>query len=138
MSTITGPIKVITQEHPELRCRHIDIMLETHKESYKLPKWIEKISIAEFGCEIGKGVDREICYRYGQRWVRGFELIKLDKGLAEGEIEDDTVYLITGGLGGMGLSFSKYFAQKAKVKIDIAPLGAYLGVLYNKEMDVKF
>ena len=39
MSTITGPIKVITQEHPELRCRHIDIMLDSDEGNNKLSKW---------------------------------------------------------------------------------------------------
>ena len=117
MSTITGPIKVITQEHPELRCRHIDIMLDSDEGNYKLSKWIKNTLITEFGCEVGKGVDREICYRYGQRWVRGFGSVKLDKELAEAKIEDGKVYLITGGLGGVGLSFAKYFAQKAKVKL---------------------
>ena len=52
MSTVTGPIKVITQEHPDLRCRHIDIPLDADKDN----DIIKRASERTFGNERRYGV----------------------------------------------------------------------------------
>ncbi|MBF0226604.1 MAG: SDR family NAD(P)-dependent oxidoreductase [Desulfobacterales bacterium] len=61
---------------------------------------------------------KEIIYdNIGKKWTKKlieFEYIKSEQGL---KIRDNGVYLITGGLGGLGFIFSKYLTNKAKVNL---------------------
>ncbi|NEP63427.1 MAG: SDR family NAD(P)-dependent oxidoreductase, partial [Symploca sp. SIO2G7] len=62
--------------------------------------------------------DLVIAYRGNQRWVQAFEAVRLDK-LAEPpkRLRRNGVYLITGGLGGIGLTLAEYFAQTVQAKL---------------------
>ena len=58
-----------------------------------------------------------MAYRGALRWVRSFEPIKAAGYEEDIRIRERGVYLITGGLGGMGLTFAKYLAQSYRAKL---------------------
>ncbi len=58
----------------------------------------------------------EIRYQSGVRYVKRLEEIQLpSSGLHN--LRDKGVYIITGGLGGLGLIFSRYLAQQTKARL---------------------
>jgi NADP-dependent 3-hydroxy acid dehydrogenase YdfG/aryl carrier-like protein len=62
--------------------------------------------------------DLVVSYRGNYRWVQTFEPVHLDKTpTANKQLREGGVYLITGGLGGIGLLVAKYLAQTARAKL---------------------
>ena len=59
-----------------------------------------------------------VAYRGKHRWVQTFEQIKLN-GTADQapRLREGGVYLITGGLRGLGLVFAEYLARTIKAKL---------------------
>jgi polyketide synthase PksN/surfactin family lipopeptide synthetase A len=57
-------------------------------------------------------------YRNGQRYVEEFQSVKMED-LPDQEIalQEDGVYVITGGAGGIGLEIAKYFASRRRVRL---------------------
>lgn len=60
----------------------------------------------------GQADDDVVAYRDGQRWVRRFEAVALAPA-GVSPWRSDGVYLITGGLGGIGLSIAEHIATVA-------------------------
>lgn len=59
-----------------------------------------------------------IAYRFGQRWVQSFQKVYQDLAIEESSaIKVDGTYLITGGLGNMGFSISKYLIERYNANI---------------------
>lgn len=57
-------------------------------------------------------------YRNGQRYVEEFQSVTMED-LPDQEIalQEDGVYVITGGAGGIGLEIAKYFASRKRVRL---------------------
>jgi acyl transferase domain-containing protein len=113
ISTLIGLCKVIPQEYPNIVCRNIDLPLEGGLAAFK-PE-ISDLLIAEMSAESD---DLIIAYRNNRRWVQTFDPVRLDepapqtRGLREGG-----VYLITGGLGGVGMALAEHFARMARARL---------------------
>ncbi|MEH1848663.1 MAG: SDR family NAD(P)-dependent oxidoreductase [Nostoc sp.] len=109
-ATILGPCKVIPQEYPNLKCRQIDIVLPD-SETIKLINQL----IAEITTESDASI---IAYRDNHRWVQIFVPINLETPTKiKTKLRQKGVYLITGGIGGMGLELGKYLAQTTQAKL---------------------
>ncbi|MCP4218352.1 MAG: SDR family NAD(P)-dependent oxidoreductase [bacterium] len=124
-AALLGPLHVIPQEHSFIRCRSIDIPLmgfqgappigppEGPPEAHIYMQALARLIMAELADD-----EPLIAYRGGRRWVRALEPHRLEKN-------DDTilplrskgVYLVTGGLGGMGLALAQYLAQHWKARL---------------------
>lgn len=104
-ATLFGLGKVIEQEYPNLSLRCIDIDLET--------------SINEIFKEISAYLPSNlVAYRAGKRYVEEFRRLEIGQILRQDvSIKDNGVYLITGGLGGIGLETGKYIASKNRANI---------------------
>ncbi|MBD0389931.1 MAG: SDR family NAD(P)-dependent oxidoreductase, partial [Nostoc sp. C3-bin3] len=112
-ATLLGPCKVIPQEYPNISCRSIDINLPL-PASYKWQQLIENLFV-ELTTQSSESV---IVYRANQRWVRYFEkLSKKNTTLKTPKLRQEGVYLITGGLGGIGLAFAEHLAKTVKAKL---------------------
>ncbi len=112
-ATLVGPVRTIPQEYPYLDCRIIDVVIP-RQESLQEKQLIEQLE-AELKV---KSSDQIIAYRKQHRWVESFESAKLDnstKGVQR--LQENGVYLITGGLGGIGLTLAEYLAQTVKAKL---------------------
>ncbi|MBE9224523.1 SDR family oxidoreductase [Phormidium sp. LEGE 05292] len=112
-ATLLSPVKVIPQEYPHITCRSIDITLPL-SGSWQQEKLIEQL----FTELIIPNSEQVIAYRGNHRWLQTFESIRLDESIAEiPRLREEGVYLITGGLGGIGLVLAEYLAKKVRAKL---------------------
>ena len=111
-ATILGPSRVTSQEYPNIQCTSIDIVLP---EADAVQKELLELLMEE--CSI-KTLEPIVAYRGKHRWVQTFEAVRLEKGAdPKPRLRDNGVYLITGGLGGIGLALAEYLSQAARVKL---------------------
>jgi len=104
-SSMFGLAKVVSQEYDHLRCRCIDIDKNTPVECIIREIYSDKSAL-------------KIALRDGNRYVEEFrEIDTKNVETIETEIKDNGAYIITGGLGGIGLEIAKYFASKNKVNL---------------------
>ena len=110
---VLGPCQVIPLEYPNISCRSIDIVIPK-SESRQQQQLIEQL-LAELVSEPSSQI---IAYRGLHRWVQDFEPVRLDATSVENpRLRERGVYLITGGLGGVGLTLAEYLAQSVKAKL---------------------
>ena len=100
--TVPGLLKTIPHEMPWLDCRHIDLPVGK-------PEEIGNHVVTEMFLIRG---DREVAYRDGQRLVRRLEKADLaHEPKATLPFKTGGTYLISGGLGGVGVQIAKYLLQ---------------------------
>jgi len=111
--TLLGLCKVIPQEYSNITCQSVDLVLP------KLGSWSQEKLIDQLLVEItGKSSDLVIAYRGNQRWLQLFEPVRLDNPVEPPKrLRPGGVYLITGGLGGFGLTLAKYLVQTVQAKL---------------------
>jgi acyl transferase domain-containing protein len=110
---VLGPCRVIPQEHPNMQCQNIDLDLYEKSE--------EKISqIAGYlQAEITSAMfEPAVAWRKGRRWIQTFESVHLPER-PDGSCAPRSggVYLITGGLGKIGLTLAESLARTAQAKL---------------------
>ncbi|MCB0197360.1 MAG: SDR family NAD(P)-dependent oxidoreductase, partial [Anaerolineae bacterium] len=112
-ATMLGPIKVIPQEYRNLSCRSVDIeveMLGAAGEQTLLDHLLVELS--------GGKTEAVVAYRGKHRWVQTFEPIRLEgSDHPPSHLKVGGVYLITGGLGGVGLALAEYLAQTVQANL---------------------
>jgi acyl transferase domain-containing protein len=105
--TVAGAARVIPQEYPNLRCRMIDVVGAQPKLADAL---VDELTSEPF--ELG------IAYRNGRRWVQSYEPLPLARSeQAPALLEDGGVYLITGGMGHIGLILAGAIARAVRCKL---------------------
>ncbi|HEX8186500.1 MAG TPA: type I polyketide synthase, partial [Blastocatellia bacterium] len=112
-ATVLGPCKVIPREFANLRCASVDVVL-----SEGAREGAEEIAaqlMAEFK-EPASGT--EVAYRGKHRWVRSYENISLKQdSVSKTNLREGGTYLITGGVGGIGLELAEYLAREARANL---------------------
>jgi NAD(P)-dependent dehydrogenase (short-subunit alcohol dehydrogenase family) len=111
-ATVIGPCRVIPQEFPNIACRQIDLEMSADA--------MADASIARVVAELfAPGPEPMAAYRAGRRWVKTFEPVRLDAvpDGAPARLRQEGVYLITGGMGGVGLVLADYLARETKAKL---------------------
>ncbi|OUL30716.1 hypothetical protein BV372_21620 [Nostoc sp. T09] len=112
-ATLLGPCKIIPQEYLNISCRSIDIVLPA-PGSQQQEKLINNL-LKELTVQTS---DVAIAYRGNHRWVQTFAPVRLDKAeKATPRPKNGGVYLITGGLSGIGLVLGEYLAKTAQAKL---------------------
>jgi acyl transferase domain-containing protein len=112
-TTVLGLCKVIPQEYPNLICRNIDLPLEADRAAFK-PEMSDQL-IAEMSAE---SADLIVAYRNHRRWVQTFDPLRLDEPAPQAPVlREGGVYLITGGLGGVGLALAEHLARSARARL---------------------
>ncbi|MEO1005462.1 MAG: type I polyketide synthase, partial [Cyanobacteria bacterium J06638_38] len=112
-ATLLGLCNVIPQEYTNITCRSIDIVLPQPKsqQEEKLIDHITKELTAPSS-------DLTVAYRGNYRLLQDFESMRLDDSASrQTQLRQGGVYLITGGLGKLGLVLAKYLAQSVQAKI---------------------
>jgi malonyl CoA-acyl carrier protein transacylase/acyl carrier protein len=121
-AAVLGPLKVIPQEYPHSNCRNIDIAWpETDRLKEKLPdQLLSEIST--------RSEDLITAYRNGYRWVQSAAPIGLP-GPGENEkgpfLRQEGVYLLTGGLGRVGLILARHLAMSVQAKLILTGHSAF-------------
>ncbi|SFH30738.1 Acyl transferase domain-containing protein [Nitrosospira sp. Nsp14] len=110
-SLLLGPCKVIPQEYSYLDCRIIDIELQSRNEATEA-RLVEQI-LAESQAD---SVSSVVAYRGPHRWVQCFEPVRLPPPQCS-VLRQEGAYLITGGLGGVGLTLAEYLAKTCKARL---------------------
>ncbi|WP_438016723.1 SDR family NAD(P)-dependent oxidoreductase [Sorangium sp. So ce315] len=115
-ATLLGICRSIPLEYPHVRCRVIDLEAAS-PDAAEVDRIVDRI-LAEARSDAGAPV---VAYRGPHRWVPTVEPVPL-KG-AQGApplLRERGVYLITGGLGGVGLWLSDYLARTARARLILA------------------
>ena len=111
-ATVLGPCKVIPLEYANIDCRSIDISLPVTATAQQ--QLLDSM-LAEFAT---KSPDDVVAYRGTRRWVQVFEPVRLEKETGTGpSLRENGVYLITGGLGGIGLELAHYLAETVRARL---------------------
>jgi NAD(P)-dependent dehydrogenase (short-subunit alcohol dehydrogenase family)/acyl carrier protein len=120
---LLGPIKVVPQEHSNIKCRSIDILLPEPgtRDEQKLLELLMK----EF---TAGNLETIAAYRNNLRWVRGYEPVKLGEDVKErlpAKIKEKSVWLITGGLGHIGMAAASYLAASFQARLVLTGRGEF-------------
>jgi acyl transferase domain-containing protein/thioesterase domain-containing protein len=98
---VLGPVRVMSQEYPNVVCRSIDIESESDHRMEQL-----------IGELFATPMDQVVAYRGNHRWTQSFEPVRI-KGSTT-VLRDKGVYVITGGLGNVGLVIAEWIAEHAR------------------------
>ncbi|NOK35467.1 SDR family oxidoreductase [Corallococcus exercitus] len=109
---VVGPCKVIPQEHAELRTRCIDVRLPG--DTAKLAGLLERL-VAEVCLDAAEPV---VAWRGSRRYVEHFEATRLPPASADiAPLREAGVYLLTGGLGRIGLGVAEHLAATVRARL---------------------
>ncbi|MDS0138816.1 MULTISPECIES: polyketide synthase [unclassified Amycolatopsis] len=97
LAALRGLVRVLAFEHPELRVSHVDGMDRLRDEVR------------------ADGPDDEVAWRHGVRYTR--RLSRPALGDPVREPVRDGAYIITGGLGGLGLAAARWLAERGATRL---------------------
>ena len=120
-ATMLGPCKVIPQEYLSLRCRSVDLSDEEKSVDVEGGLWDRLMEEC-----LRRSTDVVIAYRDGKRYVQSVERIR-DEEMVEGEcrLREGGVYLITGGLGEIGMALAEYLGESVRAKLVLTGRSAF-------------
>lgn len=111
-AVLFGPCKALPREYANVSSCAVDVQLPSN--TWEL-KHLAAQLIAEFQAP---PTDEVVAYRGGYRWVQTFVSMPIpDSYQNSSRLRPQGVYLITGGLGGFGLTFARLLAQHCKASL---------------------
>ncbi|MBS0168095.1 MAG: SDR family NAD(P)-dependent oxidoreductase [Nitrospira sp.] len=111
---ILGACRVIPQEYANLRCRVVDLHASRNDEDVLMKQEIDRVLFEDLVAQD----EPVVAYRGEYRWVPAFESVKLDRPNGQPFLlRTQGVYLITGGLGGVGLQLADYLVRTVKARL---------------------
>lgn len=114
LAPIVGACRVIPQEYVNLTCRMVDLQVSTATEEVLTRSVIARL-LAEDPARQDEPI---VAYRGTHRWVPTFQPVKLDHSDEQPALlRTQGVYLITGGLGGVGLQLADYLVRTVKARL---------------------
>lgn len=106
-----GPARVIGQEHPGIISRLVDLPFASGSRLRELS--------ASLINECRLSADENIvAYRNGARWIEDYTaILPEDSGSPDPALVVNGVYLITGGVSGIGMELAKFIARSVKATL---------------------
>jgi acyl transferase domain-containing protein/acyl carrier protein len=112
-ATVLGAIKSIPNEYSNIKCRGIDLSL-SKKWSPRHKEPVRQL----FNELMGERFDPVVAFRNFHRWEQCFEPTRLEKTRGKSfRLRQEGVYLVTGGLGGIGLLLAEHLAKTVRAKL---------------------
>lgn len=112
-ATMLAACVTIPQEFLNISSRCIDVRLP-QAEGEHSERLMSRI-ISEI---MSSSPDVAVAYRGNQRWVQSFEPVRLEsQDETVRPLRENGVYLVTGGLGGVGLLLSEYLARTCRARL---------------------
>ncbi|MEP6914510.1 MAG: amino acid adenylation domain-containing protein [Acidobacteriota bacterium] len=109
-AAILGPVQAGPLEYPNLSMQSIDVVLDATPEPA-----LARAVIADASRD---GADAIVAYRGEYRWVQTLEPVILPPvGAHQSRLRERGVYVITGGLGGVGLEIAEYLARTIRARL---------------------
>ncbi|WPB75854.1 beta-ketoacyl synthase N-terminal-like domain-containing protein [Archangium violaceum] len=109
-SLVQGPLSVIPQELPGCTCRGIDVVPPA-PGAVSLQEWARRLVVEVEAAS----TEHAVALRASGRWVR--EYVPLRREPAPVPLREQGVYLITGGLGGVGLTLAEHLARRCSARL---------------------
>lgn len=113
-ATLLGPCRVINREFPMLHCRSLDIALPNSEG--QLSALVEHLARDLLAPSSAETAETVIAYRGDERFTESFDKLALASGEAP-RLRQQGVYLITGGLGGIGATIARYLVETKGAKV---------------------
>lgn len=110
-ATLWGLARVIPRECPQLRVRTVDVDVQ---EVHFQPGEVARSLVGEFA---RRTTPIEIAYRKSTRFVLTRQPLADSPDSAVASIRQRGVYMITGGLGGIGLVLARWLAQRYQARM---------------------
>ncbi|MBW4602158.1 MAG: SDR family NAD(P)-dependent oxidoreductase [Calothrix sp. FI2-JRJ7] len=103
---VVGMCKVIPQQYPNITCRSIDVVIPDTEiaQNQLVDQILTELNTTSSGMIVA--------YRGHHRWVQTFEPFHSESTTPP--LRAEGVYLITGGLGGIGLELAEYLARTVR------------------------
>ncbi len=109
-ASVLGLCRVVGQEIPEIRCRHIDLV--AMNDDAGRTRAVDQL-LHEFAIESQAG---EVAYRGRFRWTLDYE--RVDRTVARPpRLRERGVYWITGGTGGVGLALAEHLSATRQARL---------------------
>lgn len=108
-AALLGPVRVIPKEFPGVFCRSID--LERNIQDRRI---VASNIVAECSA---RSADSCVAYRRSERWAETFESASLRTQTSGTRLREKGVYLIVGGLGGIGLVVAEHLARTVHARL---------------------
>jgi phthiocerol/phenolphthiocerol synthesis type-I polyketide synthase E len=108
-ATLLSPCIVVPQEYENFSCWSIDVDLVPDKFENTAAHILAEIRACT--------PNRITAIRGGQRWVRSFEAVHIDEKNLSQYLRPNGVYVITGGLGGIGAQMAGFLAETEGVRL---------------------
>ncbi|UGY28906.1 SDR family NAD(P)-dependent oxidoreductase [Bradyrhizobium septentrionale] len=120
-ATMAGPALVAPQEHPGLICRCLDMDIPPDDRDRR-----DQL-VTQLMAEVcGERTEPTVAYRRGRRWVQGYEAVRMEAAAGQrSPFRDRGVYLLTGGLGGIGLVVASHLAQTVQARLVLIGRSAF-------------
>src|SRR5262249_13879572 len=104
---LRAPVMVAAQEHPNLGCRLIETDLDPERRDELIAQLVAELT--------ADGRDPRVAYRRGDRLFPAYEPVTLEP--APAIFRQRGVYMITGGLGGVGMVLARHLAERVKARL---------------------
>ena len=120
-ATLAGARLVIAQEYLNISCRQIDIDRPA-PGSWQEQRLLDAL-LAE--CAIGATDHHIAAYRSGERWMQLYEPLALAAPTPGTALRQRGVYLITGGLGNIGMVLAEHLARGFQARVALSTRSAF-------------
>jgi acyl transferase domain-containing protein len=109
-ATLIGPCRSLQFEHPAMRCRSIDLVVPDDDSEFAdlLTNLVGELTAEE--------PEIVVALRDHRRWVQTVERMPA-ANMATSALRPGGVYLITGGLGGIGLALADHLARRVGARL---------------------
>ncbi|HEX6290948.1 MAG TPA: SDR family NAD(P)-dependent oxidoreductase [Herpetosiphonaceae bacterium] len=112
-ATLLGPCRVIPREYLQITCRSLDVVMPR-----ATPQIVDALADQILAETQTESSDVIIAYRGARRWAQTIEPTRLTAAPGRPpRVRQGGVYLITGGLGGIGLTLAEHLARTAQAKL---------------------
>jgi acyl transferase domain-containing protein/thioesterase domain-containing protein len=111
-ATLFGPTKVMPRELPGLNCIALDVALPGADDLDAVANHIIEELVA------AAPTDTVVAIRGQERWIERFDAAAIDPAVdARSHLRENGVYLITGGLGDLGMVHAEYLARAVRARL---------------------
>jgi phthiocerol/phenolphthiocerol synthesis type-I polyketide synthase E len=118
-ATLRAPAMVAPQEHPGLVCRTIDTDIapdDPQRRDALVAQLLDELTSDPAGSAVA--------FRRGRRWVLDYEPVRIEAA-ERSPLRHRGVYLLTGGLGGVGLVLARHLAKTAQARLVLIGRSAF-------------
>jgi phthiocerol/phenolphthiocerol synthesis type-I polyketide synthase E len=101
-ATVAGIAKVVPLEIPAVTVRHLDVGEDA-------------AGVVDELCR--EPADRAVALRGGRRWIQDYEPVTVAEPATSVGLREGGIYLVTGGLGGLGITLAEDLARRARARL---------------------